>query len=114
MVPGASTLWVRTWGFPPYGALAGELNFGNKAVNQCGSLSQGKNDLLQARKRFIAGLERLVRRRFRSDQLFQPRFFVRSQFEQGLIFCGRGFRAPPAVYPKRQPASGQRQRRQQP
>jgi hypothetical protein len=23
-------LKLRTWGFPPYGALAGELNFGNK------------------------------------------------------------------------------------
>jgi hypothetical protein len=32
----------------PYGALAGKLNFCNKDVNECGSLSQGENG-------FIAG-----------------------------------------------------------
>jgi hypothetical protein len=32
---------------PPYGALAGELNFGNKGANECGSLSQGENGLSQ-------------------------------------------------------------------
>jgi hypothetical protein len=37
----------QTWGSPPYSALAGELNFCNKAVIQCGSLSQGENRLFQ-------------------------------------------------------------------
>jgi hypothetical protein len=27
--------------FPPYGALAGELILGNKAVTECGGLAQG-------------------------------------------------------------------------
>jgi hypothetical protein len=30
------------WGFPPYDALAAELNFGNECTSECGSLSQWK------------------------------------------------------------------------
>ena len=47
MMPGASTLQVQRWGFPPYGALAAELNFCNEGVSECGSLSQGENGLSQ-------------------------------------------------------------------
>ena len=48
------------------------------------------------------------------DSPFQPRFFVGGQFKRRSIFPGAGFRSPPAIGPERKPASGQRQRRQQP
>jgi hypothetical protein len=40
MVRGVSTAALPTWVFPPYGALAGELILGNKAVTECGGLAQ--------------------------------------------------------------------------
>jgi hypothetical protein len=60
-VRGASTSWVSTWGLPPYGALARELNFCNKDVSECGSLSQGENRLSQGRNRLSEGENGLSR-----------------------------------------------------
>jgi hypothetical protein len=34
-----ASLQFRTWGFPPYGALAAELKFCNEAASLCGTLS---------------------------------------------------------------------------
>jgi hypothetical protein len=45
---GASTLQRLRWGLSPYSALAMELNFGNKGLKQCGSLSQGENSESQS------------------------------------------------------------------
>jgi hypothetical protein len=47
----------KTWGVPPYSALAAELIFCNKGPNKCGGLSQG------ARSRFIAGTATVYRGR---------------------------------------------------
>jgi hypothetical protein len=44
-------LQVSTWVFPPYRALAGELNFCNEGEYECGSLSQRENGFIAARKR---------------------------------------------------------------
>jgi hypothetical protein len=38
---------------PPYSALAKELNFCNKDMNECGSLSQGENGFIAGRKRVV-------------------------------------------------------------
>jgi len=37
----------KTWGSSPYSALAAELNFCNEGLNQCGSLSQGRQRLIR-------------------------------------------------------------------
>ncbi|MGB9173587.1 MAG: hypothetical protein WCC35_18600, partial [Bradyrhizobium sp.] len=39
---GASTCKAQTWAFPPYGALAEELNFGNEQAILCDGLSQAE------------------------------------------------------------------------
>jgi hypothetical protein len=51
-----------TWGFPPYGALAAELNFGNEGENGCGGLSQGEIGIIAGRNRMNAGRNRLPQR----------------------------------------------------
>jgi hypothetical protein len=38
---------------PPYSALAKELNFCNKDMNECGSLSQGENGLFYRRAKTV-------------------------------------------------------------
>jgi hypothetical protein len=48
-------LQAPRWGFPPYGALAAELNFCNEAMFECGSLSQGENGLSQGQNGFSQG-----------------------------------------------------------
>jgi hypothetical protein len=81
--------FTETWGFPPYSALAEELNFCNEEAIECGGLSQA----------IVAGLGPFVRRRFCRDQPLQPRFFVIRQMEQRTIFAHSGFRPPPAIRP---------------
>jgi hypothetical protein len=65
MVPAACTVVQRTWGFPPYRALARELNFRNEGGKECGSLSQGENGLSQAKTVYRSSESGLPQRRKR-------------------------------------------------
>jgi hypothetical protein len=63
-------------------------------------------DSIEAEK----ALGRLARRGVLRDQFHKAGFFVRGQGDGPGFHAGSG--APPAVHPQRDPASGQRQRRQ--
>ena len=81
MVRGASTLRFRTWGLPPYGALAGELNFGNKAVTPMRQFIAGRKSFGTGGQWPLPSLSPLIRLRICRDQPFEPRFFLNGQFE---------------------------------